>query len=740
MRGRHDTRLNGRPVHSVRFTLKRQLRLRSFVAMLLVATSVITLVVVGSAVLAIRLPQITTENMAAARRQADELAARVETLLGSAEQLLTLHGRLLDHVPTRQLHAILDGAVRPQGPFDAVYVVSPDALVEAAGVRPALRNLRAELLGSDFSANRLYRNVEAASAPAWSGKFLSALSGEVTVGLAVPAGKRVVVGELALRELLQTVQIAAGVSEVSTWVIDRSGELVADTQSPRNVGVLNLSGLAPVRAALAGEALPLVFEHEGVSYHPAVTRSDSLNWYFLVRMPAGLDNPRIRSTTVLVVAGFAATMLIGLMLAPVWAARMARPMQAIIERAGQVADGDTDVSWPRGGIEEFNRLSADLETMAATIREREQRFHAIFNASPVAMVVAERTSNTVLDVNDAWVALLGFEREEAVGRTGLEIGVYPSADERKLALAALGEQQDKFEIQMVRRDGTPLTVEISARTIASRFGELWVIVNDDVTEKRRLDAELRGHRERLEELVEARTHELKAAQTELIQAERLATIGQLTATVSHELRNPLGTIEVSIESLKLLSDTSDPRTERTLARLQRSIARCLRITDELLDFTRTRPLKIESVPVDAWCRATVADAVVPEDCETVLQCDSGANALIDRQRMAQALLNVLQNAWQAAPSGDEQSSPVRVTVATRARDGDVEIRVTDNGVGIDADLGQRIFDPLFSTKMFGVGLGLPLVKRIMEEHSGTVVVESTAREGTTVTLTVPAAS
>ena len=717
----------------------RERRLRTFLVLLLVATTLTTLGVVSSTLLAIRLHQIAGENLAAARRQADELAARVEIQLSSMEDLLELHGKLLAWVTRADLSTLLDSAVRPEGPFEAVYVISADARVIAAGVTPRLRMQREELLGSDFSANRLYREVQAVGAATWSGKFLSALTGEVAVGLAVPAGERVVVGELALDDLLHTVQVAAGDSEVSTWVIDQSGEVVADTQTPRNVGVLNLSGLKIVRAALEGAPLPRVFEYHGGSYHPAVTHSESLNWYFLVRMPAGLDNPRIRSTTVLVVSGFAGTMLIGLLLAPLWASRMARPMRAIIDRARRMAAGRTDVGWPRGPIAEFNDLSIDLERMAAAIRERELRFHSIFNASPVAMAVVDRQTQALMDVNDAWVALLGYPRDEMVGRTTLQIGLYPSVEERNRVLEAFDRQQDHYETQMLTREGNQLTIKVSARSMRLESKDLRIHVLDDVTEKRRIDQELQRHRAQLEVMVEERTRELRAAQSELVQAERLATIGQLTATVSHELRNPLGTIQASVESLGMLADSDDRREKRVLERLRRNVARCVRIIDELLDFTRNRPLRVEAVAVDDWCRSVIADLAAPEECETVLRCNSGGVAMIDRDRFGQALVNVLQNAWQALRHERTDAVSNRVVVETRLLDGRVQIRVTDNGEGIGETDRERIFEPLFSTKMFGVGLGLPLVKRILAEHSGEIAVESVLHQGTTVTLTVPAA-
>lgn len=259
----------------------------------------------------------------------------------------------------------------------------------------------------------------------------------------------------------------------------------------------------------------------------------------------------------------------------------------------------------------------------------------------------------------------------------------------------------------------------------------------DITARKRAEEELARHRERLEELVEERSRELDAAQRELVRNERLAAIGQLTGTVSHELRNPLGTIRSSFAIVGNHLQTSHGPVARALERIERNIDRCVTIIDELLAYTRVRDMHLEAVAIDEWLTGQVVDEDIPHSISVVLDCQCGKTVLIDRERFRRAILNLLQNAWQAFTQSEHECAQATVAISTRAVNGRVELRIADNGPGIPEDIRERIFDPLFSTKSFGVGLGLPLVRQIVDQHGGEIAVQTALGEGTTITLTLP---
>lgn len=258
--------------------------------------------------------------------------------------------------------------------------------------------------------------------------------------------------------------------------------------------------------------------------------------------------------------------------------------------------------------------------------------------------------------------------------------------------------------------------------------------------RQRAEEALRRHRDRLEEMVEERTQELKEAQEALIRRERLATLGQLTATVSHELRNPLGAIRNAIHAVEILSSDEDPRLKRSIETAVRGIIRCDNIVGELLEFTRVSELECQPSEVDEWLDALLNEYRFSPGIVLRRSLASGADLAFDRDRFRRAVLNVLDNACHAMRDDAESDSGERrhiLNVSTRSTHGRLEVTVEDTGAGISTNALVKIFEPLFSTKNFGVGLGLPIVKQIMEQHGGGVEIASTLGQGTKVVLWFP---
>lgn len=234
--------------------------------------------------------------------------------------------------------------------------------------------------------------------------------------------------------------------------------------------------------------------------------------------------------------------------------------------------------------------------------------------------------------------------------------------------------------------------------------------------------------------------ELEAANRSLIQRERLATLGELTATVSHELRNPLGTIQASFFFLKSrLQDSADARIGSALERAARGIHRCDRIIEALLDFTRETALHLEWTLLDEWLKGEIDGYEFPASITVQLKSDEDLRANVDRQVLYQCLTNVLNNACDAIleddASGNQKTSTI--TVSMHALPGAVQLSVADTGAGISRENMELIFKPLFSTKGFGTGLGLPLVRKLIELHGGKIEVSSQIGVGTVVRMTLP---
>jgi PAS domain S-box-containing protein len=289
-----------------------------------------------------------------------------------------------------------------------------------------------------------------------------------------------------------------------------------------------------------------------------------------------------------------------------------------------------------------------------------------------------------------------------------------------------------------RKDGTRFPVEVTFNSREFDGIEYLCSFARDITERKRTEEELRKYREHLEELVESRTAELRRTQEKLVQKEKLAVLGQLTGVVSHELRNPLGTIRSSIYLLRDKLNNKSELTERAIARAERNITRCDQIIEELLDYARAPQTIKRSVALDGWLADVLEEYAVPDDIAVKIELVAGVNVALDTDRFERCIINVLANACEALR--ETESTPKLVHVQTRAATDNVEIRIIDNGPGIAEELLGRVFEPLFSTKSFGVGLGLPIVEQIMQQHDGKVTLRSSAGAGTMVTLCLPIAA
>ena len=245
----------------------------------------------------------------------------------------------------------------------------------------------------------------------------------------------------------------------------------------------------------------------------------------------------------------------------------------------------------------------------------------------------------------------------------------------------------------------------------------------------------------LEQRVAERTTELRAAQAELLRKERLAAIGQVTATVGHELRNPLGAIRTALAVVRKLTRDENPMMKQSLDISDRGITRCDAIIGDLLDFTRIRELNREPTAIDRWLRTVLDEHGLPEPVRPRLELEAGIEMPLDRERLRRVVVNVIDNACHAMdanePAGDR--APL-LTVGTRVNGERLEITVRDTGHGMAPEVAAKAFEPLYSTKAFGVGLGLPMVKQIMEQHGGGVDITSQEERGTEVVLWLPLAA
>ena len=245
----------------------------------------------------------------------------------------------------------------------------------------------------------------------------------------------------------------------------------------------------------------------------------------------------------------------------------------------------------------------------------------------------------------------------------------------------------------------------------------------------------------LEKRVDARTRELKAAQDELIKKERLAAIGQMASVVGHEIRNPLAVINNSIYFIKTkLGSAGEPdaKIAKHIKIIESEIQQANGIINEILTYSRQRELKPEHVLLNVWLEEVLSVYPFPAHVLVSKQFDPKNPAVeIDTTEMQQAVRNLIGNAAEVMPPPKGGTVTVRTVIP---EPGWVRIDIVDTGSGIAPDVLDKIFAPFFTTKARGTGLGLAVVRKVIDRHKGRVDAESTVGVGTTFRLYLPTVS
>ena len=232
--------------------------------------------------------------------------------------------------------------------------------------------------------------------------------------------------------------------------------------------------------------------------------------------------------------------------------------------------------------------------------------------------------------------------------------------------------------------------------------------------------------------------QLESAQAELLKKTHLASVGQVASIIGHELRNPLGTIRTSIYSIDNKVPAKELGVERALDRIRRSINRCDNIIGGLLDYTRSLQLEPESIEFDPWLREMLEEYELPPEVRLEQNLCAGVEVLLDKESFRRVMINVLDNASHALhEEGEATSGKHCLTVETAVVSERLKIGVQDSGKGISHEDLERIFEPFFTTGTLSVGLGLPIVKKIVTQHHGGIEITSEERMGTRVLLWLP---
>jgi PAS domain S-box-containing protein len=418
----------------------------------------------------------------------------------------------------------------------------------------------------------------------------------------------------------------------------------------------------------------------------------------------------------------------------------------------------------RAAGSERGRIEAELRASRA-------RFSGILEIAEDAIISVNSRQEIVL-FNRGAEKIFGYNTAEMLGQP-LNSLIPPrfAADHPKhmdeFAHGPLSSRRmgDRREVYGLRKDGTEFPADVSISKLDVDGSMLFTAIVRDASERRRHEAEILKWNQELEKRVTERTSELRESNRQLaaalaqVQAKteelqsitqqlwhsaKLASVGELAASIAHELNNPLGIVTLRLESVLAQTPADDPR-RKPLEIVEQELERMAGLIANVLQFSRRGKEEASSVDICAEIRRVLELTHHHLRKRNIqVQLDFAPDVPIlhaDRQKLRQVILNLISNAGDAMPRGGRLTPRVRRGQLSDGRPA-VVIEIADTGVGIPPEHLAKVMDPFFTTKEEdkGTGLGLAICRRIINEHSGTITIDSEIGRGTTVRMLLPVAN
>lgn len=437
------------------------------------------------------------------------------------------------------------------------------------------------------------------------------------------------------------------------------------------------------------------------------------------------------STILYALGGLTLLALLAAILASGFLAVSLRPLGELAERARDIGRGDFggEVTVRPGAGSEVATLAAEFNQMTQRLRARDESLRAlsihlesIIEGIRAGLVVLN-PAGKITRVNSAAEEIWGVDRQTL---TDQNIDVLAGSDafaDRLDGVRSSGKVARVASVPVRTTTGTNGSGEEETTLVDITlvpFPDGVIVVADDVTERTQMERAL-------------------------LRSEKLAAIGRMSSQITHEVRNPLNSLSLNLElledELRSFGDSDTEEAWRIVKALSSEAERLNEVTEGYLGFARLPRPRLEKENLNDIVRGLLE--FVREEVNAtgvkleVALSDDLLTVLADENQIRQALLNIIRNALEAL--SEVGGEDLRLRVSTRAVDGAVEAVIADTGPGIDVRDLDHIFDPLYSTKDTGTGVGLPITQQIIEEHDGTLSCESEKGKGTAFIVRFPRA-
>jgi PAS domain S-box-containing protein len=370
---------------------------------------------------------------------------------------------------------------------------------------------------------------------------------------------------------------------------------------------------------------------------------------------------------------------------------------------------------------QLEKYSTNLERLVEErtkeLRSAKQLLDYAVSSNPAIIIVAtplpDYSDYAATYVSKSINSVLGLEPEELMGVSGStfwESRIPPEDLKKYRAEVPLlwKNGQHAYEYRFRHRDGLYRWIREEQRVIRDADGQIRDVVGywTDITDRKKLEEQV-------------------------LKSQRLATIGETTAMLGHDLRNPLQSVMGAAYNIRRQLRNSDPSVKEMLAVIDNAVQYANGIINDLLDYSREMQLQLQPTTPKSMVKQALEKTIIPENVRVEDTASDNPMILVDEAKMRRVVTNLIENAVDAMPEGGNLS------ISSMRSEDQISIRIADTGVGIPKEHLSKLWRTLYTTKAKGMGLGLAIAKRIVEAHGGSISVESTVGRGSTFTITVP---
>jgi PAS domain S-box-containing protein len=381
----------------------------------------------------------------------------------------------------------------------------------------------------------------------------------------------------------------------------------------------------------------------------------------------------------------------------------------------------------QGEVLEVQAVGRDITTRRnalEALRQSEERFSGIFRGSPEAIGIIRQSDGAYVEVNPSWETFFEIERSSAIGSNPVDLGILArsgaSWDLHKFLVS--GKSLRSFELSFTTRGGRVRWTSLSCELARLNDQPCYIVMHKDITERR----------------------EAEKVRQNLAHATKLAMLGELTASIAHEINQPLGAILSNADTAEILLDGDSPclpEIRQIITDIRRDDLRASQIIRKIRGMIGKREMTPEPLDANELIRnieILIAHDIKRHGVKLMHELAPDLPAVNgDRIHLEQLLLNLVLNAIDALQR--KHVTERWIVIRTLFHDGDqLEISVEDNGPGIPPTMLTKIFDSFFTTKNTGMGLGLALSMSIAEAHGGRLAAKNNPHGGTTLRLVLPA--